>query len=121
MQDASLMMSRGRKISSLGAQLWNPWQGRSSYTCFRKLSHLNFKLHYITSLAILSACARGGLAMEGLEICNFLVKNHAVMPTVEICSCMVDMLGRAGQLHHALDFINSMTIAPSPSIWGALW
>ncbi|CAD5196927.1 unnamed protein product [Musa acuminata subsp. malaccensis] len=95
-------------------------KGDQAITFFRKLSSVNFKLNYITSLAILSACARGGLAMEGLEICNSLVKNHAVMPTVEICSCMVDMLGRAGQLHHALDFINSMPIAP-PLVFGVLF
>ncbi|RRT65371.1 hypothetical protein B296_00041101 [Ensete ventricosum] len=96
-------------------------KGDQAITLFRKLSSLNFKLNHITSLAILSACSRGGLAMEGLEIYNSLVKNHAVMPTVEICSCVVDMLGRAGQLDHALVFINSMQIAPSPSIWGALF
>ncbi|WOL00183.1 hypothetical protein Cni_G08896 [Canna indica] len=104
-------------ISSYGVH----GKGDQAITLFRKMSSLNFKIDHITGLVILSACARGCLAVEGLEIYNDLVNDHAVTPTVEICSCMVDMLGRAGLLHHALEFINSMHFAPSASVWGALF
>nr|XP_010918861.1 pentatricopeptide repeat-containing protein DOT4, chloroplastic [Elaeis guineensis] len=96
-------------------------EGKEAVVLFNEMCSLGVKLDRITSLAVLSACDRAGLVSEGVDIYNSLVKNCAVVPSVEICSCMVDMLGRAGQLNEAVDFINSMPVAPSPSVWGALF
>jgi hypothetical protein len=41
-------------------------------------------------------------------------------PSVEICACVVDLLGRSGQLNQALEFIKGMPINPGPSVWGSL-
>lgn len=95
-------------------------RGDQAIALFRKMTSLDFKFDHVTSLSVLSACAKSGLAIEGLEIYNTLIKNHGITPTVEICSCMVDMLGRAGMLDHAMHFIQSMQFTPSASVWGAL-
>ncbi|XP_038979503.1 pentatricopeptide repeat-containing protein At3g12770-like [Phoenix dactylifera] len=96
-------------------------KGKEAIVLFNEMCSLGVKLDQITSLAVLSACDRVGLISEGVDIYNSLVKNHGVFPSVEMCSCMVDMLGRAGQLNQAVDFINSMPVAPSSSVWGALF
>ncbi|KAG6490217.1 pentatricopeptide repeat-containing protein At3g12770-like [Zingiber officinale] len=110
------VISRRSMISCYGIH----GRGDEAIALFRKMTSLDFKFDHITSLSVLSACAKSGLAIEGLEIYNALVKNHGITPTVEICSCMVDMLGRAGMLDHALHFIQSMQFTPSASVWGAL-
>ncbi|CAI0431642.1 unnamed protein product [Linum tenue] len=74
----------------------------------------------ITIVGILSACGRSGLVNEGLHLYYAAVYEYGLEPTVEICACVVDMLGRSGQLDEALDFVKKMPIEPSPSVWGAL-
>lgn len=39
---------------------------------------------------------------------------------VEMCSCVVDLLGRSGRVNEALTFIKMMSLEPGPSVWGAL-
>jgi pentatricopeptide repeat protein len=74
----------------------------------------------IVGLGVISACCHAGLVLKGLDIYNSMVKDHGVHPTQEMCACMVDLLGRSGHVNHALDFIESMTVEPGPSVWGAL-
>ncbi|XP_072961844.1 putative pentatricopeptide repeat-containing protein At3g23330 [Typha angustifolia] len=96
-------------------------EGEEAVVLFLEMCGLGIKPDNMIGLAVLSACSRAGLVVKGLEIYNLLVKDHEVLPTVEMCSCMVDLLGRAGLLNHALDFIKSMTVVPTPSVWGALF
>nr|AQX44089.1 hypothetical protein [Dendrobium officinale] len=94
--------------------------GEEALFLFKRMCSLGIKLDHITGVAVLSACGRAGLVKEGMVIYSSMVKNYGVIPSDEMCSCMVDMLGRVGQLEQALDFINSMQFEPGSSIWGAL-
>ncbi|XP_068667287.1 pentatricopeptide repeat-containing protein At3g12770-like [Aristolochia californica] len=87
---------------------------------FYKMCELGMHPDYITSVGVLSACCRGGLVDKSMEIYNLLVADYGIVPTVEICSCMVNILGHTGRLEHALDFIYTMPVNPGPSVWGAL-
>ncbi|KAK4561958.1 hypothetical protein RGQ29_004705, partial [Quercus rubra] len=61
-------------------------------------------------------------ALSGLGFFNSMIKDHTVEPGLEHYSCMVDMLGRAGQLDSAIDLIKKMPegFEAGASIWGAL-
>ncbi|EXB58833.1 hypothetical protein L484_002770 [Morus notabilis] len=74
----------------------------------------------ITIVGVLSACGRSGLVDEGLNIYSSVINKYGIKPTVEICACVVDMLGQLGQLDQALDFVKNMPVKPGPSVWGAL-
>ncbi|OVA04824.1 Pentatricopeptide repeat [Macleaya cordata] len=95
--------------------------GDEAISLYNKMIQLGIKPDNITLVGVLSACSRSGLVNEGFEIYNSAVTDYGVSLTVEICACMVDMLGRAGQLDQALEFINSMPMKPGPSVWGALF
>ncbi|XP_051127522.1 pentatricopeptide repeat-containing protein At3g12770-like [Andrographis paniculata] len=71
-------------------------------------------------VGVLSACSRSGLENEGLQLYDAVVNHYKINPTVEMCACVVDMLGRLGQLDRALGFVQSMQVEPGASIWGAL-
>ena len=43
-----------------------------------------------------------------------------IIPKLEHYGCMVDLLGRAGQLREAYEVIQSMPMKPDSVIWGAL-
>ncbi|XP_058182080.1 pentatricopeptide repeat-containing protein At3g12770-like [Rhododendron vialii] len=94
--------------------------GREAICLFEDMLQLGIKPDMITIVGVLSACGRSGLVNEGLTIYNSVVNDYGIKPTLEICACMVNMLGRSGQLKQALEFIKTMPVEPGPSVWGAL-
>ncbi|TXG46349.1 hypothetical protein EZV62_002877 [Acer yangbiense] len=66
------------------------------------------------------ACSHSGLVEEGRMFFNQMEPVYGVVPGVKHYACMVDILGRAGLLEEAVEFIEKMPITPSASVWGAL-
>ncbi|KAB2610262.1 pentatricopeptide repeat-containing protein [Pyrus ussuriensis x Pyrus communis] len=42
---------------------------------------------------------------------------YRIVPNIKHCGCMVDLLGRAGLLNEAFEFIEKMEIAPNAIVW----
>nr|XP_034914704.1 pentatricopeptide repeat-containing protein At3g12770-like isoform X2 [Populus alba] len=95
-------------------------KGEEAVFVYNKMLQLGNKPDMITIVGVLSACSRAGLVDEGLCIYKSAINKYRIKPSVEICACVVDMLGRSGQLGQALDYIKTMPMEPSPSVWGAL-
>lgn len=74
----------------------------------------------VTFLSVLYACSHAGLVEEGKKFFHSMVHDYDFKPSAEHYACMVDLLGRAGKLENALEFINQMPIEPGPAEWGAL-
>ncbi|XP_019455528.1 PREDICTED: pentatricopeptide repeat-containing protein At4g01030, mitochondrial [Lupinus angustifolius] len=74
----------------------------------------------ITFTALLSGCKSSGLVDEGWKYFDSMKTDYNIIPTIEHYSCMVDLLGKAGFLDEAVDFIQNMPVKPDASIWGAL-
>lgn len=94
-------------------------KGQEAISLYREMIR-HHKPDMITLVGVLSACGRSGLISKGLDIYNSAINSYGINPTVEICSCVVDLLGRGGHLDRALDFIKTMPVEPSASVWGAL-
>ncbi|XP_058102710.1 pentatricopeptide repeat-containing protein At1g11290, chloroplastic-like [Magnolia sinica] len=75
---------------------------------------------HITFVSLLSACSHAGLIAEGWQCFNSMIRDFHIMPRTEHYACMVDLLGRAGQLNEAREFIENMPIKPDAGVWGAL-
>ncbi|PIA27670.1 hypothetical protein AQUCO_07600081v1 [Aquilegia coerulea] len=73
-----------------------------------------------TFIAVLTACRHSGLVEEGRGHFQSMTRDYKIMPGVEHCACLVDLLGRAGQLSEAYDFIKKMPVRPDAGVWGAL-
>ncbi|XP_040996620.1 pentatricopeptide repeat-containing protein At1g28690, mitochondrial-like [Juglans microcarpa x Juglans regia] len=95
-------------------------RGKEAVLLYEKMLQLGIKPDMITVVGVLSACGRSGLVTEGFNIYSSVLNVYGIEPTVEMCACVVDLLGRSGQLNQALDFIKSMPLEPGPSVWGAL-
>lgn len=74
----------------------------------------------ITFVKVLNACSHGGLLELGFEIFHFMTTRHGIQPEIEHYGCMVDLLGRSGQLEEAYSFITKMKMAPDHIMLGAL-
>ncbi|OWM71741.1 hypothetical protein CDL15_Pgr005929 [Punica granatum] len=59
----------------------------------------------ITYLSVLTACGRKGMVDVGREVFKSMIRDRSIEPSHEHCSCMVDMLGRAGQLDEAEEIL----------------
>nr|UPT49724.1 pentatricopeptide repeat protein AaPPR1259 [Agave angustifolia] len=74
----------------------------------------------VTFINLLFTCSHMGLVERGWSYFRSMYKDHDLVPKVEHYACMVDLLGRAGKLTEAREFIERIPIQPDSSVWGAL-
>ncbi|KAK4789381.1 hypothetical protein SAY86_020700 [Trapa natans] len=74
----------------------------------------------ITFLGLLHACSQTGLVEEGYKFFNSMRNEFGISPNIKHYGCMVDLLGRAGQLEEAYKFIDDLPIKPTPILWRTL-
>ncbi|XP_062010417.1 pentatricopeptide repeat-containing protein At3g26782, mitochondrial isoform X3 [Rosa rugosa] len=85
---------------------------------YKMISH-GIKPNYITFVSLLNACSHAGLLAEGWYWFNTMNHEFGVKPGIEHYGCMVDLLGRAGDLTKAYDLIKGMTMRPDSVVWGS--
>ncbi|KAL0545032.1 hypothetical protein IC582_020170 [Cucumis melo] len=73
----------------------------------------------ITFLGVLSSCRHAGFVEEGRHYFNLMVE-LGLKPELDHYSCVIDLLGRAGLLKEAQNFIEKMPMSPNSIIWGSL-
>ncbi|MED6117283.1 hypothetical protein PIB30_108538 [Stylosanthes scabra] len=74
----------------------------------------------VTCLGVLTACAHAGLVDKGLELFRAMVNVHGLQPGIEHCISLINLLGRAGKVKDAEEFVLRLPIEPNYAIWGAL-
>ncbi|KAK7364199.1 hypothetical protein VNO80_12693 [Phaseolus coccineus] len=74
----------------------------------------------IVYTSVLLACSHSGLVEDGLKYFKSMQKDFRIAPRVEHCTCLIDLLGRVGQLDLALDAIQGMPLAVQAQAWGSL-
>lgn len=74
----------------------------------------------ITFVGTLLACTHGGMVQKGREFFKCMEKKFYITPKLEHYGCMVDLLGRAGELQEAYNLIKGMPLKPDSVIWGTL-
>eukprot|EP01018_Ginkgo_biloba_P007200 Gb_03578 [translate_table: standard] len=94
--------------------------GSHALQLFRQMQQIGMKPDYITFIGLLSACSHVGLVDEGLHYFYSMNENHGITPSLEHYACIVDLLGRAGRLKEAEEFVNKMPFQPTASVWGTL-
>ncbi|KAJ3682462.1 hypothetical protein LUZ60_015035 [Juncus effusus] len=94
--------------------------GHEALKLFDEMLESNLKPDSIAFVSVLSACSHSGLLNEGKSLFNSMVNKYKIIPKHEHYSCMVDLLGRAGCIKEAYDFIKNMPIAPNERAWGSL-
>lgn len=73
-----------------------------------------------TFMGLLCACTHGGLVSDGRRYFYSMDRVYSLSPSIEHYGCLVDLLGRAGQLDEAHRLIRSMPTEANTIIWGAL-
>lgn len=95
--------------------------GSQAIDLFREMRIHGLRPNNVTFVAILSACAHAGLVDEGRQIYASMRQEYWLVPSMEHHVCLVDMLGRAGHLNEAYQFIKDITPKePAPAVWTAM-
>ncbi|KAL5132726.1 Pentatricopeptide repeat-containing protein [Glycine soja] len=88
--------------------------GNEAIELFEKMLRINLKPDHITYVGVLSACTHVGLVEQGKSYFNLMKNVHNIEPTSSHYACMIDLLGRAGLLEEAYNFIRNMPIEGEP-------
>ncbi|CBI32698.3 unnamed protein product, partial [Vitis vinifera] len=94
--------------------------GEEALKLFKTMRRLDVKPNHVTFVGVLTACSHVGLVEEGWKLYGTMEKEFGIAPTREHCSCMVDLLARAGCLNEAEGFIHQMAFDPDIVVWKTL-
>ncbi|KAI9186543.1 hypothetical protein LWI28_018378 [Acer negundo] len=78
------------------------------------------KPNAVTFTSLFSACCHAGLVEEGLSLFDTMNSKWDLEPNKQHYGCIVDLLGRAGHLNEAYEFIMGMPVKPDAILWRSL-
>lgn len=84
---------------------------------FTEMTSLGIAPDRATFMSLISSCRHSGMVREGLNLFDSMRLDHKIEPRMEDHVNIVDLLGRAGHLNDAYNFIQGMPIAPDKSVW----
>ncbi|KAL3651021.1 hypothetical protein CASFOL_007424 [Castilleja foliolosa] len=94
--------------------------GSKAIKMFREMIGFGIRPTSGSFTSLLSACSHAGMVDEGLMYYENMLSKFDVEPGVEHHVCVVDMLGRAGRINEAYDFVASLKCECGAGVWGAL-
>ncbi|XP_071711958.1 pentatricopeptide repeat-containing protein At1g08070, chloroplastic-like [Rutidosis leptorrhynchoides] len=95
-------------------------QGKMALEYFDTMREKNLKPNDVTLIGVLCACSHAGFVDTGRDLFVSMSRDFDIQPRIEHYGCMVDILGRAGLLDEAYQFIQNMTMKPNAVIWRTL-
>ncbi|KAF7019931.1 hypothetical protein CFC21_033059 [Triticum aestivum] len=94
--------------------------GREAIDMFEKMRTEGVEPDEVSYLALLSACSHSGLVEECRRYFSMIRQDKWLRPRAEHYACMVDLLGRAGELTEARDLVATMPMEPTVGVWQTL-
>ncbi|XP_057851065.2 pentatricopeptide repeat-containing protein At2g03880, mitochondrial [Cryptomeria japonica] len=94
--------------------------GREALRLFARMEQSGMSPDHVTFVGVLSACCHAGLVDEGFKYFENMSQFYNIKPGLAHYGCMVDLLGRAGRLGEARDFISKMPMEPDAAVWSSL-
>ncbi|KAF5958973.1 hypothetical protein HYC85_000182 [Camellia sinensis] len=91
--------------------------GGEALDMFHGMCEAQLRPDEVTFVGVLSACSHVGLVSQGQEFLVQMQSQYGVVPTIEHYTCVIDMLGRAGQLEEAYELVSAMPIEANPVVW----
>ncbi|XP_077213322.1 pentatricopeptide repeat (PPR) superfamily protein [Tasmannia lanceolata] len=116
------------KMRSRDTQAWSAMiiayaihgHGNKAISLFEEMKITGIRPDEITFLGLLYACSHTGLVNEGRRYFYSMRDQYGIVPGIKHYGCIVDLLGRAGLLDEAYEFIQSLPIKPTPILWRTL-
>lgn len=94
--------------------------GKEALSLFSCMCENGLKPDVVSFVGVLAACSHAGFLRRGRELLAEMQTRYGVTPVIEHYACVIDMLGRAGQLEEAFKLISDMSVEPNQVVWRAL-
>ncbi|KAJ9691112.1 hypothetical protein PVL29_013334 [Vitis rotundifolia] len=94
--------------------------GKEALELFKELERQGLMPSEITFVGVLYACSHCGMVDEGFDYFKRMKEEYGIVPKMEHYGCMVDLLGRAGLVKQAYEFIQNMPMQPNAVVWRTL-
>jgi pentatricopeptide repeat protein len=122
MQDSQLMFEKAPRRDSV---TWNAMicgyayhgLGEEALMTFENMQLENVRPNHATFVSVLRACAHIGHAEKGWHYFHAMMSGYGLDPQLEHYTCMVDILGRSGEVNEALKLIREMPFEADAVIW----
>ncbi|KAL5973067.1 hypothetical protein ACLOJK_039874 [Asimina triloba] len=96
-------------------------RGKEALNLLNAMQIDNVVPNEVTFTCLLSACCHTGLVVEGVKVFNIMTSSRfSITPRIQHYGCIVDLLGRAGLIGEAYEFIKKIPLQPDPVLWRAL-
>ncbi|KAK9132970.1 hypothetical protein Scep_012498 [Stephania cephalantha] len=106
--------------STMIVGLANHGKGELALDYFAKMISLGVEPDDVAFIGALSACTHVGFVERGRTLFSSMNDVYRIEPKIEHYGCMIDLLGRTGQLEEARELIKNMPFAPDAAVWRAL-
>ncbi|KAK9276069.1 hypothetical protein L1049_005600 [Liquidambar formosana] len=94
--------------------------GREGLEMLEAMIQKGLKPDEVTFLCVLTGCNHSGLVKEGRLVFDSMKNISGIYPDRQHYSCMVDLLGRAGSLDEAEEFLKQAPIKGDSVMWSSL-
>ncbi|KAJ4969113.1 hypothetical protein NE237_015814 [Protea cynaroides] len=94
--------------------------GQQAVDLFNEMGNKGLEPDEVTFVVVMCACSHVGLVHEGRRCFESLMEVYGIEPKLEHYGCLVDLLGRAGQLKEAEEMVRTMPMKPNAVLWRSL-
>nr|XP_012569871.1 putative pentatricopeptide repeat-containing protein At3g01580 [Cicer arietinum] len=94
--------------------------GEKGLAFYEQMKEAGMKPNKVNFISLLSACSHAGLVDRGWLLYNSMINDYGIKPDMEHYSCVVDLIGRTGDLVGAYKFITRMPVIPDANVLGSL-
>ncbi|KAK1408614.1 hypothetical protein QVD17_40542 [Tagetes erecta] len=94
--------------------------GEISVSLFSEMKKKGVNPNSSTFVSVLTSCSVSGMVEEGWNYFTEMKIEHGIDPCIEHYGCMLDLLGRVGDLNKAKELITKMPLELTSRIWGSL-
>jgi pentatricopeptide repeat protein len=94
--------------------------GGRAIDLFEEMKAMGLKPDSVTFVGLLMACNHAGLVDKGKVLFNLMEETYGITPNIQHFSCLTDMLGRAGRLTEAEEYIKKFPFGHDPIVLGSL-
>lgn len=95
-------------------------KAKDSLKFYDRMIASGVKPDFITFIGVLFSCSHAGFIEAGRSHFESMGKIHGIRPGPEHYACMIDLLGRSGNLVEAEELLNQMDVEPDATVWKAL-
>ncbi|TMX01399.1 hypothetical protein EJD97_024577 [Solanum chilense] len=94
--------------------------GKEAVELFEEMRKGHVEPNDITFLCVISACSHSGFVEKGRNYFTIMREEYNLEPSMDHYGAMVDLIGRAGRLSEAWNFIDNMPTRPGLNVYGAM-